>query len=295
MPYRIKVDETPLDGLRRAVREQMDRALADLDRPDRHEAVHEFRKRCKKIRALLRLFRGAMGDAYARENRWFRDAARKLSELRDATSLLETCVGLADSGDIRARSGLLQPAREALALRRTRLVEAKELEERLEACREMTREGRGRVVDWSLDEEGFQGLAAGLEKTYRRARKGLPRAYRNSTTEAFHEWRKRVKYHRYHLRLLRDVWRPVLDPWREELHRLSDLLGEDHDLAVFGRTLEDSSYLEGVDHRAEIAELIEGRRRKLQEEARPLGERLFAESPGAVVDRFATYWKAARA
>lgn len=46
-----------------------------------------------------------------------------------------------------------------------------------------------------------------------------------------HEWRKRVKYGWYHMRLLTDASPAILSPLEERLHDLSDALGGDHDLA----------------------------------------------------------------
>src|SRR3954471_12662774 len=51
----------------------------------RDETVHEVRKSLKRLRALLRLLRHALGpDEYRRENRALRDTARPLGEVRDA-------------------------------------------------------------------------------------------------------------------------------------------------------------------------------------------------------------------
>jgi CHAD domain-containing protein len=114
------------------------------------------------------------------------------------------------------------------------------------------------------------------------------------TSEAFHEWRKRVKYHRYHVRMLRDAWPAILDPWREQLHQLSDLLGEDHDLAVLGGTLERYGAFDEAVDRSAISALIDRRRTELQARAHPLGERLLAEKPGRLVRRLSAYWEAWR-
>jgi hypothetical protein len=84
--YRIPPDEYPETVLRRIAREEIGAAIEDIDSAaDLHEAVHEVRKRLKRIRGLLRLFRPAF-PAYFAENAWFRDEAARLSELGDATS-----------------------------------------------------------------------------------------------------------------------------------------------------------------------------------------------------------------
>ncbi len=58
---------------------------------DPTEAVHDVRKGFKKVRAALRLAREELGDeTYRAENYAFRDAARPLTEVRDAQMLVET-------------------------------------------------------------------------------------------------------------------------------------------------------------------------------------------------------------
>lgn len=53
-----------------------------------HTTVHEVRKSCKKIRGLLSLVRDVLPD-YHSENHFFRDEARKISDLRDSKALIE--------------------------------------------------------------------------------------------------------------------------------------------------------------------------------------------------------------
>ncbi|MEZ5297567.1 MAG: CHAD domain-containing protein [Ilumatobacteraceae bacterium] len=90
------------DGVRRIALGHTDRAIAALgpdfaDDPD--DAVHEVRKRCKKIRAMARLVRRPFGGAYREVNGLARDAARELGTFRDARALLATFERLIDDGD----------------------------------------------------------------------------------------------------------------------------------------------------------------------------------------------------
>ncbi len=52
--------------------------------------VHAFRKRCKKIRALLRLVRPSLGSRFRVENDRYRDMARRVAAVRDADVMVET-------------------------------------------------------------------------------------------------------------------------------------------------------------------------------------------------------------
>lgn len=64
MSYRIRPDATVRTNVRRLARRELARALAALDEPGAlglQETVHDLRKRCKKVRGVLRLARPGLG------------------------------------------------------------------------------------------------------------------------------------------------------------------------------------------------------------------------------------------
>ncbi len=86
----LRRDESGSAGIDRILEGKIDAAIGHVDGGmDRHETVHEVRKRCKEIRAALRLVRGVL-PTYSAENAHYRDAARRLSDIRDAQALVET-------------------------------------------------------------------------------------------------------------------------------------------------------------------------------------------------------------
>src|SRR6266550_5872735 len=92
MPPRIEGSESGAEGIRRILRKEIEKALGAVDsaRSPTDEGIHDARKRLKRARAALRLIREALGDReYRRENRILRDAARPLSEIRDAKILID--------------------------------------------------------------------------------------------------------------------------------------------------------------------------------------------------------------
>ena len=105
-------------------------------------------------------------------------------------------------------------------------------------------------------------------------------AFECKTAEAFREWRKRAKYHWYHMRLLREVWKEPMEGRCKALDELADILGDEHDLAVFRGVL--TAGADEFGGRREVhmlLALIDRRREMLQTEAATLGERLFVEKP----------------
>lgn len=296
MKYTVQPDETVSEGIKRIVDGKVEDALRQIDdEPDRHEAVHGVRKRCKEIRAALRLVREVL-PSYDAENAHYRDAARRLSDIRDAQALIETFDARVVPA-ITERDALdedtLERIRATLVDRRESMAAEQDIEARLAAVRRDLIDGRERVRDLPIATDGFDAVAGGLRKSYKRARNRMDDAYEDPISERYHEWRKRVKYHRYHCRLLRSAWTGPMKARRSELKTLSDLLGDEHDLAVFAETMS-AEELFDTETRKTLARIITGKRSELQREARPIGERLFAEEPDQFVDRMRQYWDTTR-
>jgi CHAD domain-containing protein len=294
MSYRINTGEEIEHAVKRIAREQVGKAVNDAAHADEDIAIHRARKRCKKMRGLIRIVRPFF-PAYRSENSVYRDAARQLSSLRDATTLIETCERVAESltaahtGPARELTGILQRRRENHFGKRSP-------RKRLETFAQLMHEARARVDTWTVEAEGFQALAGGCAKTHERAFKAMRTAYASPLDKRFHEWRKRVKYHRYHLALLSDVWPAVMEPMRVQAKVLSDLLGEDHDLAVLRATLlDDPASFGSMDELQPVLLAIDHRRSLLQARALPLGERLFTEGRKPYVRRLGHWWRARQA
>jgi CHAD domain-containing protein len=254
-----------------------------------------FGSAARKFRAALRLVRGAL-STYSAENAHYRDVARRVSEIRDAQALVETF----DDHVTPAAGSAATPDEDVLADVRSELVDRREtvapegnVEDRLESVRADLVEGRERVDGLPIATDGFDAVAGGPRTSYRRARDRMAEAYEEPGRERFHEWRKRVKYHRCHSRLLRNVWVGPMKARRSELKTPSDLIGDEHDLAVFLSVMHEEE-LFGATTREALEDVVRGRRSQLQRRGRPVGERLFAEQPDRLVARLRRYWDATR-
>jgi hypothetical protein len=293
MSYRLRRKSSVQRSVRKVACEQIDKAIAEIDdaQLDRHKVVHQVRKRCKKLRGLIRLVRPAFSD-YSRENRDIRDAARELSYLRDSQSIIDSLDALLAHFQEQLEPDAFASIRQELATRRERIAQdRKGLEQKLERVLTRLRELRQRALHWRIDDRGFAAVSGGLEKTYARGRKALGKAYRSPSPARFHEWRKRTKYHWYHLRLLRRIWPEMLQVEGAAGDKLSDLLGDDHDLAVLRDTLIKTPEQFGDARQLQLlVALIDRRRAELQAQALPLGRRLYAEKPRRMTKRLRQYW-----
>ena len=295
--FRLNPGEPLPDEVRRVARGRIDHALDELrgeSDSTREEAVHEARKDMKKLRALVRLVRGELGDrVYRAENACFRDTASELSGVRDADVMLATL------GDLEERYGELPGAgnrlRPALVAHRFR-TSAGSLKPAAQSAIDTLGEARERVADWPLETDGFEALEEGLGRIYRQGRRDFRAARRAPTAERMHEWRKRTKDLWYHLQLLEDSWKPVVSALADEAHELSDRLGDEHDLTVLREWAHrHASALNGAEPVLRGFDVIlENRQRELQQEAFEYGARIYADKPSVFVGRLESWWEAAR-
>jgi CHAD domain-containing protein len=290
MAFRFKLGEPFDEGCRRIAVEQIERAQSLLlGRGDHAIAVHETRKALKRLRALLRLIRPAMGeDTFKAENAQLREVGLSLSGARDRHILLETVSKLEGASHL-GRRGLAESLRQTIAAANG---EGAPLTMRQAHAR--LSEAKKRLAGLPIAGNGFEVVAPGLERSYRRARRAFTEAYRQPTDEAFHEWRKGAQAHWRQMTLLSRAWPDYLGARAVEARRLSQLLGDDHDLAILIAFVH-SDAAAGL--RGEEAALVEraARRRQaeLREAAKPRGERLFAASPKRLRRSIGIYWDAA--
>jgi CHAD domain-containing protein len=292
--YRLEEGEPLGEGLLRIARGRADDALDQLRAADGDPAssVHETRKDMKKLRSVLRIARGGLGEKlYRRENDRFRAAAQALAGARDAHVMLETLDDLEERS-----SGELGVAelREQLEAERKR--ETADAERKVGDAIAAIEAGRDAISEWPLEGDDWSIVEVGLRRAYGRGRNRFREAAAEPSAEALHEWRKRVKDLWYGLRILAPSWPDVAKPLADEAHELSDLLGDDHDLAVLAAAArERPDAFAGASGREALLDAIAERRSALQRDARSLGARLYADSPKAFVGRLERWWRAWRA
>lgn len=296
MSYRLEQEETLSAGLKRLTLEQIDRALEQLHNPDDQpqEAVHDARKRLKKIRAVLRLVRDTIGEErFEKENVCFRDAGRLLAPVRDSAVNIETVDTLTNRFREQLVPGVFSSLRTQLENYAAMVCQQYVVEQRaLEKTAAVIQSARMRVGEWTDIEDDFSTLYKGLKRVYKRGCKGLHRAYDDPSGENFHEWRKRVKYLWYQTRILRLIWPNMQKTFADELHTLANYLGDEHDLFELQQALTQQEPFRIEEHTREILfALITERQEELRQAARPLGERIYVEKPSDFTDRMAAYWK----
>lgn len=282
MAYRIRQkDRSAGAAARRIARQQVEAALACIDGTtgDAGRAVHDVRKRCKKVRGLLRLVHPALDDDGA-GNAAFRAIAAPLGPRRDAEVLLETFDDLLTGRSAREVAGLA-PVRAALELHRETIRARDDTDILLREARDALAATLPHIARWTLEDDGFAAYSQGLEARYRRGRRTMREACRSGNAEAFHRWRKCSKDLAFHLRLLGPIWPGPMRAQRTCADTLGDTLGRHHDLAVLATQAARMSDVPAQAVEALVAR-IETRQRALAQAADALGARLYAEPPRAL-------------
>lgn len=294
MAYRFRQHESAPAAVRRIAGEEIDRAVRSLqnDKRSAEVRVHEARKSSKKLRALLRLAQKPLTNAsiFKKENRWFRNTARRLSALRDADATRECIRRLQRSDAVDA------PTRAAFAALRAAIGREKptsstqpDADAIIDRAAKRFADARLRIDRWPFDDDaGFEFISHGFGKCYRKARQAMRRAVEKPTVEHMHEWRKRVKDHRYHVQLLRGPWKLLGRVSVDELKQLSDALGEHHDLAVL-RSIPTLDSLK-PNHRTLVLRLIDRESDRLEMQAKKLGRELFGTSSKRLTADLAQAW-----
>ena len=289
--FGLRTDETVPDGIRRIARGQIDIALAALrGGGDREAAVHEARKALKRLRTVLRLIRGDLDPrTYRHELTTFRDIGRGLAVARDSHVALETLDAVAKRFVDELPDEALKPLRVRLATEHRRAQQQLVSDNAvLGPAIAALEAARARLPAWTLAHHDFRALSPGLRRIYRRGRRAGVTARGDPSTENLHELRKRVKDLWYTTQILRRVAPPRA---RSTARRVSDLLGEDHDLALLRtQALRHRRELVDRDALTSLTGVIDRRRAELRAEALAEAEHLYRRRPRRFVRRIERRW-----
>lgn len=284
-------------GVQREVRRLADaqlvlavRQLHALGTRRSDRAVHEARRHVRRVRALLRLLRPTLGDAYARANRRLRRAHHLLAPIADAEALVER------QADVARLLGDQVPAVTLDAIRTALARHAQDVDRRasfgrvLDKAVRLVRAERLAIDQWTIGAHGVAAIAPGLQGTMRDARRAMRMALEAPTSLNYHAWRRRVKDLRLHLRLLSGRCGRQLRSEERELVALDACLGEYHDLVLLEQLLMTGADLPRDDVAACLRTL---RRRKaeLRGRASQLGASALHERAGTFVRHVRDLWR----
>jgi CHAD domain-containing protein len=295
-------------GLRRLSIDQFEHALEGFRDPavSADVAVHEMRKATKRVRALLRMVRPAIGEKVFRyENSALRNASAMVAGVRDGAVMVKAVEQLRGRYQRLLAPGIFQITEERLNRRHQRVaLRVLEDDEVMDQLQKVLYKARSRYVAWPVDPADprsgkhvvphrFSAIGPGIGATYARGRGEMKLAFENPLAENFHSWRKRVKYLRHQMEIVSPLWWEVVGGLATSLDTLGDVLGEEHDLSELTRLATSvPDLVPDPDERSLLVSLALQRRQELHGAARVIGRRIYAESPQQFTRRLGAYWRA---
>jgi CHAD domain-containing protein len=291
--FRLKTGEAVSSDIRRIVLQQLDRATSELTSigdPESDQAIHDARRRVKKIRAIIRLVRPVLNKAH-RADPELRRVSKMLAPVADGQGVIDTLSQLLK----RYRREL--PRKTAAAIRtdlidRSRQIDSKASKQGVLEKAQMTlRAERRRVKNWRLRAEGFSALAPGLKNSVRRARFAMMTAWLHPSAQHHHTWRRHVKNHWFHVRLLSARCGYRLQPYQRQLEALDGVLGEYHNLVLLHEVLVSDSTLAQREV-GRCLRIVQRYQSELRRQAQVLGIRIYSEKPRRFVRRVRELWDA---
>jgi CHAD domain-containing protein len=283
--FKLGGEEAPWQGLRRVAAGQIRQAIADLKNLPTEESLHNFRTATKKTRALLRLALYGAGKKHSnspppRGSRPLVGNTVVLSPRQQTKALIGYFGMLAKMAapvrdlnvKIRAikklRKYVLNPSELRLCefmlerfVLQLQLIDVELIKARIPA---ELRVALSMLRNWPCTKLSPKDLKRGWKRARTKTWKAGKIALSHPTVPRLHQWRKRAKTLWYTTRFLQKSVPDDNGKLARNLEELTELLGEDHDLALLEEALTKIPSKAKKNLRAVIAK----KRLKLQQKAR---------------------------
>jgi len=296
MPFQFALKINYVPELQRIIKEQLQLILnmplhTEVANDQIHTYAHEARKATKRLRAILQLLKPVLKEVdFKVALRTFEQIANMLAELRDANSRLLAIERLIITFNQREDHTSLVVVRNYLKTELTQ-IEQKDYVEIFNQISQHTSYIEYQMRNWVIDKPGRMLIFTSIEKIYRKARKLVRKAYKHNQHDLLHAFRKQNKFLLHHTELISNIWPEVMEAYISEFEKLSDLLGEEHDLALL------HTYIETLTNNNELSDevgtalaLISNRRTYLQNSIFHLQSKIYVDSPKSFAKRLRKYW-----
>jgi CHAD domain-containing protein len=282
--------------LKRMILKEVDYAIDCIQ--DKEQIVniqtHEIRKAFKVIRAILRMVRYSVGYSdYFRENIFFRDLSRHLSEIRDNEVLLQR----AEIVQKNMPPGLKNADSEKLinelnTYRDRSLQEIVEGENLFKLFSDELNHSTAKIDNLQIRNEGFGVIENGIKRTYKQALKYLKKTADEPGEIHIHEFRKRAKYLWYQLMILKPLYYTMLKAFIKSLKNISEDFGLHRDYTLYIHLMKKNNYF-GLKHKQVIfiQQFTHDEQLKIYKNAIELAKKFFIESPDDFVSKLKKYYE----
>lgn len=295
--FSISNSESITGNIHRIFLEQIDyiKKQAEKDQEDVHKSIHEIRKSIKRIRAVLRMIRDEIGySSYHRENVFFRNLSRNLSDIRNyevlSGSIHNLQADLSNTIPASVFNSLEQELSRQLEMvsggqiRLTQLV--KQIAGEIENA-------KARIYDFPIEHDDFRAFEGGLFRIYRQGKRYLRDVRKDSSPSLtqLHNMRKRMKYFWYQVEILQPIFPGLMKAYASTLETITENLGVYHDLEVLQEFLSETKIISDLQVSEALQEACEAKKTMLLSNIWMMADIAYSEKPRSMVDRLASYWK----
>jgi CHAD domain-containing protein len=291
--FRLKQGASISREIRRIVLKQLELAISELHTvgdPQSDDAVHDARRRVKKIRAIIRLVRPVLDKTYRVVDRDLSTVSRLLAPVADGRGIIETLTEIEQRYPTVMSKRTLAAASAGVLRNGARADRHAQAGGILKIAAGTLRSERSRVKRWHIRREGFRAIAPGLENSYRRARRMMIATWSKPKPSNFHTWRRYVKDHWFHIRLLEGRCGNHLLSYEGRIEALDGILGEYHNVILLRDVLVTDASLPR-EEAARCLRVVARYQRVLRRHAELLGARIYTERPGRFVRRVRQLWR----
>jgi len=258
-----------------------------------HKSIHETRKSMKRIRAVLRLIRDEIGySSYYRENTFYRDLSRELSEIRNFEVLSGSIKNLQEDLSNTIPADIFALLEEELGRQRNMVMGGQAgLSQLLKEIAGKIEIARDRIYDFPIRHNDFRAFEGGLFRMYSQGKRYLRDAKKNPSPTQLHDLRKRLKYFWYQVEILQPIFPGPMKAYASTLETVAENLGVYHDLQVLQKFLGESSIIPDHKINETLLEACLARKSMLLYNIWPMADIAYSEKPAAMVNRLASYWR----
>jgi CHAD domain-containing protein len=291
--FEIKRRETFSEGIFRILEQlNSDTARLMMAKSRMHLSVHEARKNLKKLRAVLRLIRHEIGaEQYTELNTFYRLVAQQVAPVRDVTSQIELLENFENK--------IQAPGLRKVILKSIGITKKKRKKEFAEFYRKKIQDkvfnelrANAEVLK-RLNIAGNAGIFIGksVNKIFKDTLKCMQAAEKEGSNEAYHDFRKKVKYLMYQMMILKNAWPKYFESYISELDELQKHLGNLHDLNILNNLVVEGEVFD-LDKKQKDAFLkyIYPRRASLKKQIHQIGSRIFVENSRSFSQRLLGIW-----
>lgn len=193
--------------------------------------IHNTRKRIKFLRALLRFVKYEVdGVIFSSQNNFLRHIKNLSTRQREIVVLEKALLQLLATSSRSSTIVFLQEVLATIELEKLKISLDPSHDELVERYKKLIIVYRNLIREWEFSKKDVRMLVRGLHELYLRARRLLAVSKPSRDVHHLHDLRKRTKDIYHIISILRPASRTDFSKLIRDFKRLSDLLGDIHDL-----------------------------------------------------------------